>query len=137
MFFPSRARLASRRPPMHRRRNLENYVIPALRVRGSRLAIHATVCRAAGDLEAWRNKILTIFAPYTFLRNQGQNATCASPRGLVSSTPNCRPFRRAHRRSRTHAAQQKRVHGYGLIGIVRKVKTRGGFAMARITVEDC
>jgi len=29
------------------------------------------------------------------------------------------------------------VHGYGLIGIVRKVKTRGGFAMARITVEDC
>src|SRR6476620_6874851 len=72
MFFPTRARLASRRPPMHRRRNLENYVIPALRVRGSRLAIHATVCRAAGDLEAWRNKILTIFAPYTFSRSQGQ-----------------------------------------------------------------
>src|SRR5438046_9953097 len=76
MFFPSRARLASRRPPMHRRRNLENYVIPALRVRGSRLAIHATVCRAAGDLGAWRNKILMIFAPHTFSRSQGHEETC-------------------------------------------------------------
>src|SRR6476661_8645970 len=72
MFFPTRARLVSRPPPMHRRRNLENYAIPALRVRGSRLAIHATVCRAAGDLGAWRNKILTIFDPYTFSRSQGQ-----------------------------------------------------------------
>src|SRR5690349_20907716 len=75
MFFPSRARLASRRLPMHRRRNLENYVIAALRVRGSRLAIHATLDRAAGDLEGWRNKILTIFAPYTFSRSQGHFET--------------------------------------------------------------
>src|SRR5437868_14069367 len=71
MFFPTRARLVSRPPPMHRRRNLENYAIPALRVRGARLASHATVCRAAGDLGASRNKILTIFDPYTFSRSQG------------------------------------------------------------------
>jgi hypothetical protein len=42
----------------------------------------------------------------------GQNATCASPRGLVSSTPNCRAFRRARRRSQkcqvlTHAPHKK------------------------------
>ena len=75
---------------MHRRRNLENYVIPALRVRGSRLAIHATVCRAAGDLEAWRNKILTIFAPYTFSRSQGQTRKNSSQE-RVRMSPENRP----------------------------------------------
>src|SRR6478609_4240804 len=79
MFFPTRARLVSRPPPMHRRRNLENYAIPALRVRGSRLAIHATVCRAAGDLGGWRNKILMIFAPHAFSRSQGQKQQACGP----------------------------------------------------------
>ena len=75
MFFPSRARLASRRPPMRRGRNLENSAVPTLLVRGSRLAFHATMCRAAGDLEACWNRILTIFAPYTFSRSQGHLET--------------------------------------------------------------
>jgi hypothetical protein len=40
--------------------------------RGSHLAFHATMCRAAGGLEACGNRILTIFAPYTFSRSQYQ-----------------------------------------------------------------
>jgi hypothetical protein len=71
--FSREARLSA--PTDAQAKKSRNYVIPALRVRGSRLAIHATVCRAAGDLEAWRNKILTIFAPYTFSRSQGQIQT--------------------------------------------------------------
>src|SRR5690242_10168975 len=47
-----------------------------------------TACRAAGDLEAWRNKILTIFAPYITqpgsLRDQTANA---EQRGNGTSDP--------------------------------------------------
>jgi hypothetical protein len=57
MFFSSRARPASRRPPMQRRRNIENLAVPTLPVRSSRLAFHATLCRTVGDLEAcWNRK---------------------------------------------------------------------------------
>jgi hypothetical protein len=42
-----------------------------LLVRGSRLAFRARMCRAVDDLEACRNNILTILAPYTFLDKQG------------------------------------------------------------------
>src|SRR5215813_13364083 len=66
-FFPSRTRLASRRPPMRRRRNLQNSAVPTPLVRGSRLAFRATMCRAEDDLEARWNRFLTIFDPYTFL----------------------------------------------------------------------
>src|SRR5262249_12246124 len=57
---------------MHRRRNLANSVVPTLLARGSRVAFHATMCRAEGDLEAYWNRILTIFDPYTFSHSQGQ-----------------------------------------------------------------
>src|SRR5215471_9085282 len=56
---------------MHRRRNLANSVVPTLLARGSRVAFHATMCRAEGDLEAYWNRILTIFDPYTFSHSQG------------------------------------------------------------------
>jgi hypothetical protein len=57
MFFYSRARPTSRRPPMQRRRNIENLAVPTLPVRSSRLALHATMCRTEGDLEAcWNRK---------------------------------------------------------------------------------
>src|SRR6516162_5294396 len=72
MFFPSRARLASCSSPMHRRRNLANSVVSTLLERRSRLAFHATMCRAEDNLEPRWNRILTIFDPYTFSHSQGQ-----------------------------------------------------------------
>src|SRR5262245_11258516 len=60
MFVPSRAKLASYRPMLHRRGNLANSVVPTLLVCGSRLAFRATMCRAERDLEACWNSILTI-----------------------------------------------------------------------------
>ena len=57
---------------MPRCRYLENTAVSTLVARGLRLAIHATMCRAAGGLEACGNRILTIFAPCTFSRGQGQ-----------------------------------------------------------------
>ena len=58
--------------PLQRRRNLENCAVPTLVVRGSGLAFHAIMCRAEDDLDAFWNRILTIFAPYTFSHSQGQ-----------------------------------------------------------------
>ena len=77
MFFPSRARLASCRLLMHRRRNLANSAVPTLLSRGSRLAFSTTMCRAECDLEACWNRILTIFNPYTFSHSQGQKRSCS------------------------------------------------------------
>src|SRR5262245_37041456 len=57
MFVSSRGKLTSCRPLMRRRRNLANSVVPTLLWRGSRLAFHAPMCRAEGDLEACWNKI--------------------------------------------------------------------------------
>src|SRR5262245_48008820 len=61
------------RPPMQRRRNLENSAVPTLLARGSRLAFYATMWRAVSDLEARWNRILTIFDPYTFSHSQGHH----------------------------------------------------------------
>src|SRR4051794_36188290 len=41
--------------------------VSKLLVRASRLAFHASMCRANDDLEACWNGILTIFDPHTFL----------------------------------------------------------------------
>src|SRR6476660_4579484 len=71
MFFLLARGSASARPSMQRRRNLEKSAVPTLLVPGSRPGFHATMCRAAGDLGACWNKILTIFDPYTFSRSQG------------------------------------------------------------------
>src|ERR1700704_5016468 len=62
---------------MLRRRNLEKSAVPTLLVPGSRPGFHATMCRTAGDLGACWNRILTIFAPYTFSRSQGQERRSA------------------------------------------------------------
>jgi hypothetical protein len=57
---------------MRRRRNVEN--VGSFHVPGARVTacLYATICRAVGDLEACSNKIASIFAPGTFLHNQGQ-----------------------------------------------------------------
>src|SRR5215510_2065758 len=68
------------RPPMQRRRNLENSAVPTLLARGSRLAFYATMWRAVSDLEARWNRILTIFDPYTFSHSQGHLETWRDPR---------------------------------------------------------
>src|SRR6478672_7778044 len=70
MFFLLARGSASARPSMQRRRNLEKSAVPTLLVPGSRPGFHATMCRAAGDLGACWNKILTIFDPYTVSRSQ-------------------------------------------------------------------
>src|SRR5262249_11443502 len=72
MLLPSRARLMSRCPAMATPEILENPVIPTLRARDSRHAVCATMCRWIAEQAARRNKILTIFAPFTFSHSQGQ-----------------------------------------------------------------
>src|SRR5215468_7003116 len=67
------------RPPMQRRRNLENSAVPTLLARGSRLAFYATMWRAVSDLEARWNRILTIFDPYTFSHSQGHELSIHHP----------------------------------------------------------
>src|SRR5207302_11395551 len=79
MFFLLARGSASARPPMQRCRNLEMSAVPTLLVPGSRPGFHATMCRTAGDLGACWNRILTIFAPYTFSRSQGHERSCWSP----------------------------------------------------------
>src|SRR5262245_7204262 len=68
------------RPPMQRRRNLENSAVPTLLARGSRLAFYATMWRAVSDLEARWNRILTIFDPYTFSHSQAPHLPDADRR---------------------------------------------------------
>src|SRR6476659_10282046 len=73
MFFLLARGSASARPPMQWCRNLEKSSVPTLLVPGSRPGVHATMCRTAGDLGACWNRILTIYAPYTFSRSQGHS----------------------------------------------------------------
>jgi hypothetical protein len=71
----------------HRVENITNPAIPVVMVRGSRLAAHATVCPAAGDLEACWNRILAIFDPWTFSHTQGQVRKDAVPLDQDRTTP--------------------------------------------------
>src|SRR5215475_5723098 len=75
IFLPSRARLTSRCPPAPHARNLENPVVPTLLARGSRHAFLVQCVDGVAGPAACGNKILTIFAPYTFSHNQGQVQT--------------------------------------------------------------
>src|SRR5215510_9735718 len=89
MFFPSRARLVSWRPPMQRRGNLENSSVPTLLSRGSRLVFRATMCRAEGDLEACWNRILTIFVAPPARQNSLRNLTESLQRFPLCTVDSC------------------------------------------------
>src|SRR5215475_3680863 len=85
IFLPSRARLTSRCPPAPHARNLENPVVPTLLARGSRHAFLVQCVDGVAGPAACGNKILTIFAPYTFSHNQGQMRSISAPPGTQIS----------------------------------------------------
>src|SRR6516162_685375 len=90
MFLPSRARLTSRCPLTPHARNLENPVVPTLLARGSRHAFLVQCVEGGAVPAACGNKILTIFAPYTFSHSQGHIRAWKEASGHVSSSSESR-----------------------------------------------
>src|SRR5215467_8786954 len=87
MFLPSRARLTSRCPLTPHPRNIENPIVPTLLAGGSHHAFLVQCIEGGAVPAACGNKILTIFALYTFSHNQGQIRLSPRPPGAALARP--------------------------------------------------